>query len=156
MRKILFPLPLIDMRNFSNRTKDIMKKVLFVPLVSGLLLLMALLSACGSDNTASPGVPSTAKTTGTKMDVSTPTPKSNEGASNGAASTPTGSCNATYGCGVGSSNLIPYKGDGYTINFPGSWPIKSDGSNGNVFSMPDGSASLHVFVQDSSSVTNPL
>jgi hypothetical protein len=42
------------------------------------------------------------------------------------------------------------------MNYPGSWVIKSDRSNGNIFSKPDDSASLHVFVQDSSSVTNPL
>ncbi|GAC1635216.1 MAG: hypothetical protein NVS4B9_28180 [Ktedonobacteraceae bacterium] len=74
-----------------------------------------------------------------------------------ATTTNTGGCNTTYGCGTGSSNLVPYKqGNGYTIDFPGSWVIKSDGSNGNIFSSPDNANSLHVFVQDSSTLTNPL
>jgi hypothetical protein len=129
-----------------------MKKLLFIPLVSGLLLLMALLAACGSDAAAS----SPASSTTTKTTVSTPTPKSNEGASSVVASTPTSGCNATYGCGVGSSNLTPYQGSGYIMDYPGSWVIKSDGSNGNIFSMPDDAASLHVFVQNGASVTDPL
>lgn len=132
-----------------------MQRNLFIPLVSGLLLLMALLSACGSDNTASSSAPATAKTpaaTAAKTVASTPTANG----STTSSGTPTGSCNVTYGCGVGSSNLTPYQGNGYTINYPGSWVIKSDGSSGNIFSMPDGSASLHVFVQDSASFTNPL
>lgn len=143
-----------------------MKRILFLPLVSCLLLLMVLLSACSSDDTASSSVPPSAKTpvaTATKTMVSTPTPKGNGGAASVVAGTltvssgtPTGGCNVTYGCGVGSSNLTPYRGSGYTINYPGSWVIKSDGSNGNIFSMPDGSASLHVFVQDSATFTNPL
>src|SRR5690348_14442265 len=114
-----------------------MKRSVFIPFVSGLLLLMTLLSACGSDNTASSSASKkTPTTTATEAAVSTPTVSS-------ASGTPTGGCNATYGCGVGSSNLTPYQGNGYTINYPGSWAIKSDGSNGNIFSMPDDSASLH-------------
>jgi hypothetical protein len=152
-----------------------MKRYMFIPLVSGLILLMALLSACGSNSTASSSTPSattTPSTVATKTVAatptmqgnggspsgvaSTPTAQSNGGSSSGVASTPTGNCNGTYGCGVGSSNLTPYQGSGYTIDYPGSWVIKSDGSNGNIFSMPDDAASLHVFVQDGNNMLNPL
>jgi hypothetical protein len=143
-----------------------MKRSCFMPLVGGLILLIAILSACSSNSTASSSSSTTAATpsmVATRTAAATPTPKNNGGASSVVASTPTvspgtptGSCNVTYGCGVGSSNLTPYQGSGYTINYPGSWVIKSDGSNGNIFSMPDDSASLHVFVQDATSAVNPL
>lgn len=127
-----------------------MKRILFIPFVSGLLLLMALLSACGSDYTTTSSASSNTTTTA----ASTPTSNNNGGAATVVASTPTVS--SASGTPIGSSNLTSYQGSGYTINYPGSWAIKSDGSNGNIFSMADGSASLHVFVQDSTGLTNPL
>jgi hypothetical protein len=140
----------------SDRRQATMKKIVFMPLACGFVLWLVLLTACGSDTTTT----ATASSTTKQIGAAKPTPGS-KGPSGTATvsaitSTPTGNCTATYGCGVGSSSLTPYRGSGYTIDYPGSWLIKSDGSNGTIFSMPDGSASFHVFVQDSTSLVNPL
>jgi hypothetical protein len=57
---------------------------------------------------------------------------------------------------AGSAKWTPYHGDGYTINYPESWKVESDGSKGYTFSTPDKDASLHVFVTDSPTSTDPL
>ncbi|QBD82948.1 hypothetical protein EPA93_46100 [Ktedonosporobacter rubrisoli] len=105
-----------------------MKRILFLPLASSLFLMIALLSACGSGNVAaaSPSAQTSAITTTQSM-----------------ASTPT-------------ATLTSYQGNGFTIKYPGSWTVGSDGNNGSIFSAPDDSASLHVFVQDPNSPPNPL
>ncbi len=145
-----------------------MAKKAFLPLIGGLILCLVLLSACGTSggsasassaqkNTSSTtSVSSTHVATPAPTQAANPTPTTTTVMSTPTATGTSASCNPTYGCGTGSSNLTSYKGNGYTINFPGSWVIKSDGSNGTIFSAPDSSASFHVFVQNSSSVINPL
>ena len=145
-----------------------MKKFLFIG--SSLLFLTMFLSACGANSSTISSTPPKISTTATINQPATATPltqttpatatpltqttpaTSNTNTSNGNAT----SCTATYGCGVGSSQLTPYTGNGYKLDYPGSWVIQSDNSKGAIFAAPDNSASFHVFVQDASSQTNPL
>ena len=145
-----------------------MKKFLFIG--SSLLFLTMFLSACGANSSTISSTPPKISTTATTNQPATATPltqttpatatpltqttpaTSNTNTSNGNAT----SCTTTDGCGVGSSQLTPYTGNGYKLDYPGSWVIQSDNSKGAIFAAPDNSASFHVFVQDASSQTNPL
>jgi hypothetical protein len=118
-----------------------MKRNKMFMVMGSLVLLTILVVACGSGSTTtSTGSTNSATAVSGSSTVT-------------GAKTPGGNCNTTYGCGTGSSNLTGYKGNGYMINYPGSWAIKSDGNDGNIFSAPDNSASLHVFANSS---VNPL
>src|SRR6266702_8454337 len=102
--------------------------------------VVCITAACGAGSTAA----STTSATSTKPAATRTTTISNNPTVTN-ASTPTG--------GIASSNLMSYKSNGYAIDYPGSWTIKSDGSGGDIFSSPDNAASLHVFVHLS---MNPL
>ncbi len=152
-----------------------MKKAVLIPLVSGLFLCLALLSACGTGQNTTTNTPtnnaekSTPLTPASTIQAAkTPAPAliptaaptqpvtNNTTSSNTNNNQPAACTKTTNGCGTGSSSLTPYKGNGYNLDFPGSWVVTSDGNNGTIFSTPDKAASFHVFVGDSTSSVNPL